>query len=1550
MNLNSVKGHIASLAVFVAAAAIAPIAAFATVEPPSVIANDAILWLDAADLSSIVLDASGNVTNWKSRVGTNFAKPSTASGFKCPKYEELAFDVPTVDFGDVGSNKDMLVNSRPSNVRMAFLVVKIVNSANAYWIGDTSTEFYKRGANGTYSSSTYVTNMWNGYDQVNMTADTPDDTKFNIITMAMKSNCGVGSLTRDRSQAGRNGGRQLSELILFSRYLTNDEREAVVGYLEEKWVDKKVLECSLAVSRTDEAVEFSRDGGGTWSSSLDISSSLPVEVTIRAKNDMTAGCFFEWSGLPPDAVFSDNLHTAVTVLLRPSLKTISCRSIAPNETNRYIADADGDFEDEANWSLGHVPCAVDLVEIDNASDGTVTNTVTVSTPFTVKSLTVGGNGPGFVFLKLANGLSTNVVLQTATVNARGTILHKGPSDNLYHLNLEVGGNMTVNEGGWIDARGLGFGGNRGVTSTGEIGAGVSKGCHGGRGSAAAYCYGSVRNPVLPGMGGTNRGGKDYFALYRYGNGGGVVYLGVTGNLVVNGEITADAGEEHDQDQAGGSILLKCASLTGQGRIAANATRVFSTQGAGGGRIAIHQTAAQTLAFEGLLGASGGPEFARSYQYYRASIVESGYGHPTQLYFGASWGAGTIYVENAGDTPGRGSLIVKGCNANNSLQKSYTDISDLVSDSQEPFGEVIVTNGARVMIRSGCTLKVANRLDIRGGELVQEDETAGLEFVGNGDLKYFCSNSLYNVKCEVPGKKIYFGSTTTTKIPLLAGGSFIMKGSAESPISLLPADGASGWTLSVDADAAVDVSNVAVSNCNASAGKSILAIDSVNLGGNDYWAFSAAIVPGVTNTWTGASSSDWSDGSNWSLERAPQPTDVLVLPQGASATILSGTMSLNKLDIEEGAELVLSGGCDVTVTNGFSCLGSIVFFGKEILRLDCDGTFAPASVTPAASRLYLCGDGDQAVALGGNSFEKIVVRRPGGTLAMHGGFTANDFWCVATNAAQTVLFDAGTTHAVNRELCLVGLVGSERLLSVGAFGGSGSWLLKLGPKAVQCVTGVNLTGCDASSGETFVVGASSSGTGVNCDFAMSTALWIGANGTGSGTFEAAANWAPAVVPGTSSRVLFIADEGVSNSVSANAAVSIADLVMCSGDNAGMVLVSSSSTAMSGDMAICTNATLCLDAYNDSGTAPNVVGGSVLLAAGGTLTHTGPNTTTAHKLHLAVAGDMEVEECAKVNLDGKGCLYNYGPNGVSNIQNSDRAASHGGMGSAATCPPCYGSILAPFALGHGGGCHLTQATTDPLDGISKYVAADGGGACFITVAGTLTLNGEITADGTMEYDHGSAGGTVRLDVGTLAGSGLVSTAGGRIFSGGRYGGGGRVAVKQRVAGDLSAFTGTLSTTRRQSDWRGAPGTIFISNAGETDNEGVVRIEQSVGTATASRGTLFPMQADYVNAAGLLAAYKKVGLSVGTGASLIVTNEVLASGFKVRVRDLDVRASTSRVYLFGSKIEVMGSSHRNGRGWYDGSYAAAVAAGRVVLGEANGEPGEIVWRRPGLVVTFR
>ena len=40
---------------------------------PSVVTGDAIFWLDASDVSTITTNASGEVTRWNSRVGSNYA-------------------------------------------------------------------------------------------------------------------------------------------------------------------------------------------------------------------------------------------------------------------------------------------------------------------------------------------------------------------------------------------------------------------------------------------------------------------------------------------------------------------------------------------------------------------------------------------------------------------------------------------------------------------------------------------------------------------------------------------------------------------------------------------------------------------------------------------------------------------------------------------------------------------------------------------------------------------------------------------------------------------------------------------------------------------------------------------------------------------------------------------------------------------------------------------------------------------------------------------------------------------------------------------------------------------------------------------------------------------------------------------------------------------------------------------------------------------------------------------------------------------------------------
>ena len=105
--------------------------------------------------------------------------------------------------------------------------------------------------------------------------------------------------------------------------------------------------------------------------------------------------------------------------------------------------------------------------------------------------------------------------------------------------------------------------------------------------------------------------------------------------------------------------------------------------------------------------------------------------------------------------------------------------------------------------------------------------------------------------------------------------------------------------------------------------------------------------------------------------------------------------------------------------------------------------------------------------------------------------------------------------------------------------------------------------------------------------------------------------------------------------------------------------------------------------------------------------------------------------------------------------------------------YGDLLAPTSLGSGG---------------SSWQGGNhsaGGGAIKLTVAGTLTVNGTLSAigdsGGLYTGNGGGAGGSVWLNVGTLAGSGSISANGG-IGDGGSdgAGGGGRIAITYRHKG--------------------------------------------------------------------------------------------------------------------------------------------------------------------------
>ena len=217
--------------------------AYASVE--AFIGGAATFWLDASAADTITTNASGEVTRWASRVGSNAASTLVDSSFTYPAYDATTYAFPTVDFGAVDSKRDLGFTAI-TDIRTVFMVVKIAQAQNAFWLGGTSTYNFHRGVNGQYAESTYghskIDKIWNGLDEKAKT-DVPTADDFIVVAFEMRENSTSDSLTADRpaSVNSRNGGKQLSELIVFNYVLDDDDRIAVTRYLQRKWNDSRTV-------------------------------------------------------------------------------------------------------------------------------------------------------------------------------------------------------------------------------------------------------------------------------------------------------------------------------------------------------------------------------------------------------------------------------------------------------------------------------------------------------------------------------------------------------------------------------------------------------------------------------------------------------------------------------------------------------------------------------------------------------------------------------------------------------------------------------------------------------------------------------------------------------------------------------------------------------------------------------------------------------------------------------------------------------------------------------------------------------------------------------------------------------------------------------------------------------------------------------------------------------------------------------------------------------------------------------------------------------------
>lgn len=239
----------------------------------------------------------------------------------------------------------------------------------------------------------------------------------------------------------------------------------------------------------------------------------------------------------------------------------------------------------------------------------------------------------------------------------------------------------------------------------------------------------------------------------------------------------------------------------------------------------------------------------------------------------------------------------------------------------------------------------------------------------------------------------------------------------------------------------------------------------------------------------------------------------------------------------------------------------------------------------------------------------------------------------------------------------------------------------------------------------------------------------------------------------------------------------------------------------DVTVSTNTTWSENTYNygditvNNGANLTIAGGSTVNATG-IITVTGNSTITiASKNNTAQVGgvwagvgstinaaNISIASGSKITANGQGYTAGYGTSagngpgaggGAIGSYSYGAGGSYGGAGGpgngGAVAGAVYGAsdAFAPIALGSGGG----GGTCNP-----NSSGTAGGGAIRLSITGTLTLSGTISADGGSTTNTGGAGsgGSVYIVAGVLTGSGAITATGGNFSIGSSDGGGGRMAV--------------------------------------------------------------------------------------------------------------------------------------------------------------------------------
>jgi len=693
------------------------------------------------------------------------------------------------------------------------------------------------------------------------------------------------------------------------------------------------------------------------------------------------------------------------------------------------------------------------------------------------------------------------------------------------------------------------------------------------------------------------------------------------------------------------------------------------------------------------------------------------------------------------------------------------------------GDVIFRNAGHFEVDANQSITVYGSWS--NGYAFSAGTGSTVEFRGTNTATILGSQAFAGLSITNGGKRVEFAAGDTNGVlehltlTGYSGNLLTLRSSADGQQTFLNVGGAVSPMLEY----------LDIKDNNADPGIALAVLSSTDSLNNSNWSFAVA---GQTNTWIGTTNTSWANSANWTLGRPPIAADAsTIISNGTFDPLLPSARTFNRLEVYAGATLGLNG-FDLTVKDAAILAGTVNATGAETLTFEADATISGgltlagteivylagdvnlsgSTLTEASSHVFIDGSAAQTVTSGGQSFYRLTVTNQSGvvtfadaaqatfyrsesaSVTFSNSFTATQFCVFSDNGSVTQTFRHGSTYAVE-ELYLLGSSNNTIYLQSAA---SSAWFLNV--SSAYLVQYVDVEYSDASGGrEIAPLFSVNSGNNANWSFGDIWRVWTGAGGS---SYHTASSWNPSGVPDATNRILI--NDADTCTLSSPAQIKHA---IIGGDSASLMQIDSQ-FVVSDTLDVIANGTL--EVNDDPGLT---VSNDMNVTSGGTMTHKDNSTTEADKLVATIVGDLTIAAGGAIDVTGLGYNRSEGP-GQPNGGSLYSGGGHGGRGGLGYAThandnmgKAYGSLTAPTNLGSGG---------------SDDSGGTGGGAVCLTVGGTVTLNGDILAEGGdgIQYDSG-AGGSVFITTADLAGSGTISVNGGlKSTSVHGAGGGGRIAV--------------------------------------------------------------------------------------------------------------------------------------------------------------------------------